>query len=201
MYSRPSTSHTRAPSARETTNGVVATPRATYRSGSAITSALRDVVAIALPSGDIGCAPFAHSVVPARCGHALEERRRVERLRADHTSAFPGAVREQLECEHGIDRGLPHHSLCPVLPHRLLVVGDVVQVDAPLRTVLVDAGDERPRARLARHPLAEAGRVREDGRDEVTGCDLGVADAEALFRVQPEQVQSLQHFDELVAEP
>src|SRR3954447_25152139 len=104
MYSRPSTSHTRAPSARETTSGVVATPRATYRSRSAITSVLRDVVAIALPSGDIGCAPFAHSIVPARCGHALEERRRVERLGAEDAGAFPGAVREQLQCEHGIDR-------------------------------------------------------------------------------------------------
>src|SRR5919201_3766369 len=50
MYSRPSTSQMRAPSARATTSGVVAIPRGTYRSRSAATrsDAVCSVTAIAL---------------------------------------------------------------------------------------------------------------------------------------------------------
>src|SRR6266576_7214434 len=120
MYSRPSTSQIRAPSARATTSGVVATPRATYRSRAAATRWLSVGAASAVvprSSSDTGDAPFAQSVVPARLAHALQKRHGVERLRPAHTGPAPASVVQQLEREDGIDRGLPDDRLTAVLSH------------------------------------------------------------------------------------
>src|SRR5204863_281997 len=106
------------------TSGVVATPRATYRSRACRISSDRAAVATDA-SDDICSAPFDDPVIPACGAHPVEERRRVERLGAADARAFPGAVSEQLERQHRIDRRLPDDGLCSVLAHRLLVVGHV----------------------------------------------------------------------------
>src|SRR5436190_4954810 len=203
MYSRPSTSQIRAPSARATTSGVVATPRATYRSRSATTRSLSLLVAsvtICSCSSDIGDAPFDDPVVPPGIEHALEERLRIERLRPANAGAAPRPFVQQLEGDDGIDRGLPNDGLTAVLAHRLLVVGDVVQVDRTLVAVPVRAGNEGSGARLSGHPLAERGRVRQRRGDHIARRDLDVSDAERLRRIEAEQMQRTQHVDELVAE-
>src|SRR6185436_4938411 len=134
-------------------------------------------------------------------GEELEERVRRERLRAEHARSLPGACGEQLERDHRVDRGLEDDGLVPVLAHRPLVVGDVVEVDGAVASVLALAGDERAGAGLAAHPVAERRRIREGGRHDVPGRDLDAANANGLRRVEPELVQRLEDVDELRAEP
>src|SRR3954453_19013733 len=93
-----------------------------------------------------------HAVRLAVLGEEIEERIGRERLRAEHARALPGAGGKQLERDHGVERGLEDDGLMPVLAHRPLVVGDVVEVDRAVATVLALSGYERAGAGLAAHP-------------------------------------------------
>src|SRR6476646_3051694 len=131
----------------------------------------------------------------AVAGEELEERVRRERLRAEDARPLPGACGEQLERDHRVDRGLQDDGLMAVLAHRPLVVGDVVQVDGAVASVLALAGYERAGAGLAAHPVAERGRIGEGGRDDVPRRNVEAANPNRLGRVEPELVQRLEDAD------
>ena len=109
----------------------------------------------------------------------------------EHAGALPDARGQQLERDDRVDRRLPDDGLHAVARHRLLVVGDVVQVDRARRAVLAGAGHERARARAARHPVAERRRVGQRRGDDVARRDLDALDPHRLRRVEPEQVERL----------
>src|SRR2546423_2472976 len=68
-------------------------------------------------------------------------------------------------------------------------------------TVFSLPGDERAGARLAAHPVADRGGIRERSRDNVPRRDRHATYPHRLGRVEPELVQRLEDADELRAEP
>src|SRR5438067_13101484 len=97
-------------------------------------------------------------------GEQLEERIGRERLGTGDGCPLPGPGREKLESGDRVDRRLEDDRLVSILTHGPLVVGDVVEVDRVLSTVLALPGDERAGAGLASHPVTERGRIGERGR-------------------------------------
>ena len=130
----------------------------------------------------------------------VEERRGRERLGAEHTGAGPRSAGQQLEGDHRVDGGLPDDRLAAVAGHRLLVVGEVVQVHLPRVPVLAGAGDPRAGARAAAHPVAEGGGVGEAGGDDVARRHLVAAHRHLVGAVEADLVEHLEHLDELVTE-
>ena len=102
------------------------------------------------------------------------------------------AVREELERDDGVDRRLPDDGLqSRTRASPSLVVGDVVEVGLPRPPVLAEPGDERPRAGLARHALAECRRVGERSGHDVARRDVGLH-PDWFLRVESEFVKRLQ---------
>ena len=99
----------------------------------------------------------------------------------DHTP-----VREQLERDDRVDRGLPHHGLRAVLRHRLVVVGDVVQVHLARacrrRRCRVTHVPAHVRPRMRSPSVAGIGQHRGDesrGETSTPRTRTGAVDAEA----------------------
>ncbi len=162
-------------------------------------------------AGLCGAAPQASQAAPGLPLHgraasparlqAREERPRRECLGTKHPSALPGALIEQLERDHGVDRGLPHDGLASVLAHRLLVVHHVVEVCRPRLAVGAGPRHPRPRAGATGHPLPQRRRIGQRGGDHVAGRDLRATHRHRLGRVQAKLVQRAENLDELLAEP
>jgi hypothetical protein len=88
---------------------------------------------------------------PAAGGQRLRKGHSVERLRANHTGAAPGAVGQKFPRHNGIECGLPDDALAAVFSHRPSVVDHLIEiVSGPNRSLSCWDHSRWPRATSVR---------------------------------------------------
>ncbi len=131
--------------------------------------------------------------------HPLHKGLGGKELRSLHPGACPGAFSQELHHNNGVKGGLCNYRLAADIPHTLLVVRYLIDIDLPLHAVFFPFYPETCRG-FTVHGLGDTRRIRCSCTHYIPGRDFHIPNLYFIRLVQSQRLKGFEHFDKGVLE-